>query len=558
MRIRGKESEFRIQNQESKIPNSLKKCPFVLGNIQPLIYRHPMKPLTTSVYTFSKLIDGGFLYVDKTAGIYDLLRPATGQYFLSRPRRFGKSLLISTLRAIFEGRRELFAGLDILNTKYDWKVHPVIHLDLGDREATTAAILNQSLLACVRERAKDLDIDLTNETAASAFRELVVKLSRRDGQVVILIDEYDKPLLSHLGADFSSEIQTTLKNFYSVIKSTEEYQRFVLLTGVSKFSKVSIFSDLNNLTDLTMRRSTATLLGYTEAELQDNFPDYIEQLAIEEGKTIEETRAIIRDWYNGYRFEERAQTVYNPVSVMKCFQEMKLKNYWFETGTPSFLINLLRSKPINFDDLSVPETAFSAYEANHLEPLPLLVQTGYLTIKDVTMAATGRRRQYRLGFPNYEIEESFSMWLAEGFSVTPQEELNSALNRMLAALNKGDIDETLETLKIFFANIPNTITLKHEKYYQTIFFTVFKLIGASIDAEVSTNIGRIDAVVKTETDIYIFEFKLHDTAENAVKQIQEKNYAQPYLNDGRPITLIGAAFDGKERNITTWVTEEEI
>jgi len=515
-----------------------------------------MKPLTTSVYTFSKLIDGGFLYVDKTAGIYELLRPATGQYFLSRPRRFGKSLLISTLRAIFEGRRELFTGLDILDTEYDWKPHPVIHLDLGTVRTRSVAEMEAGLLEKIGYSAKQNKYTLKSDNCYSAFEELVIALSKDEAKVVILIDEYDKPLLSHLGADFSSEIQTTLKNFYSVIKSTEEYQRFVLLTGVSKFSKVSIFSDLNNLTDLTMRRSTATLLGYTETELQDNFPDYIERLAIETDTTVEETKAIIRDWYNGYRFHYDAASVYNPVSIMKCFDELEIKNYWFETGTPSFLINLLCKKPINFGDLSVPETAFSAYEANHLEPLPLLVQTGYLTIKDVTTAATGRRRQYRLGFPNYEIEESFSMWLAEGFSVTPQEEINSALNRMLAALNKGDIDETLETLKIFFANIPNTITLKHEKYYQTIFFTVFKLIGASIEAEVSTNIGRIDAVVKTEKDIYIFEFKLHDTAEKALKQIHEKNYAQPYLNDGRPITLIGTAFDEKERNIAVWVTEK--
>jgi len=512
----------------------------------------PMKPLTTSCYTFSKLIDGGFLYVDKTAGIYDLLRPATGQYFLSRPRRFGKSLLISTLRSIFEGRRELFAGLDILNTQYDWKVHPVIHLDLGSCPSESVPELKENLLFKIRQVAMEHGCKLESNSHYNAFEELVVKLSRNNKQVVILIDEYDKPLLSHLGKDFSSEIQTTLKTFYSVIKSTEEYQRFVLLTGVSKFSKVSIFSDLNNLTDLTMRRSTATLLGYTEDELQDNFPDYIQQLAIEQGKTIEETRSILRDWYNGYRFHYDAPSVYNPVSVMKCFDERELKNYWFETGTPSFLINLLRKKPISFDDLTVQETAFSAYEANHLEPLPLLVQTGYLTIKSAS--TTGGLTMFLLGFPNQEIAQSFSYWLAKDFGNVEAQDLSSALNRMLKALNNNDIDETLETLKIFFANIPNTISLKHEKYYQTIFYTVFQLIGASIEAEVSTNIGRIDAVVKTETAIYIFEFKLHDTAENALQQIHEKNYAQPYQHDGRPITLIGAAFDEKERNIDTWVT----
>jgi len=512
-----------------------------------------MKPLTTSVYTFSKLIDGGFLYVDKTAGIYDLLHPATGQYFLSRPRRFGKSLLVSTLRAIFEGRRELFDGLDILKTDYDWKVHPVIHLDLGACPAESKEELNRSLDYLLVDNAQAHGVTLKRQGINARFTELISTLAKNN-KVVILIDEYDKPLLGHLGKNFSGEIQTTLKNFYSVIKSTEADQRFVLLTGVSKFSKVSIFSDLNNLTDLTMRRATATLLGYTEKELEANFSEYIELLASEQDKTVEEILPIIRDWYNGYRFHPSAKSVYNPVSVMKCFEERELKNYWFETGTPSFLIRLLRKHPINFDNLTVPETAFSAYEAKHLEPLPLLVQTGYLTIKGTD--DIGGLTYYHLGYPNQEIEQSFSLWLTKDFSNLQLQDIGSTLHRLLTALNDDDIDETLQALKIFFAKIPNDITLKHEKYYQTIFFTIFMLIGTSVETEVRTNIGRIDAVVKTKTNIYLFEFKLHDSAESALKQIVKKRYAERYLDDGRTITLIGAAFDQKERNITTWERSE--
>ena len=326
-----------------------------------------MKPLTTSVYTFSNLMEGGFLYVDKTAGIRELIRPAFGQYFLSRPRRFGKSLLISTLKAIFQGRRELFAGLALDRSDYDWKRYPVIHLDLGTAAARTAEELEIGLGEYVKENADAAGIALGNATSSSRFRELVLKLSAREGKVVILVDEYDKPLLGHLGEPSAKDIQRALKSFYGVVKGTEAHQRFVLLTGVSKFSKVSVFSDLNNLTDLTMDARTATLLGYTQAELEANFPDYIEALAAQIGKSREATLAELRLWYDGYRFEETAETVYNPVSVMKCFQERKFKNYWFETGTPTFLVDLLRRMPVSLGGREFAQTHRHAPQQVHQE-----------------------------------------------------------------------------------------------------------------------------------------------------------------------------------------------
>ncbi len=513
-----------------------------------------MKPLTTSIYTFSDLIAGGYLYVDKTAHIYELVREFKGQYFLSRPRRFGKSLLISTLKAIFLGQRELFDGLAIADTDYNWQTYPVIHLDLGTAAAQTAKELESNLLRKINYSAQEHNITLLSTEVAACFEELILNLANRDGKVVILVDEYDKPLLGHLEKPTAPEIQRILKEFYAVIKTTEPQQRFVLLTGVSKFSKVSIFSDLNNLTDLTMSRKSATLLGYTQSELEDNFPEYIAALSNELGKSHEDTLNELRDWYNGYRFEETAETVYNPVSVMKCFYDLRFKNYWFETGTPTFLVELLKRHPLDIDNLIVEESAFAAYDPEYLEPLPLLVQTGYLTIKDVKI--TGRLRQYRIGFPNFEIKESFSMWLARAFCAKPQEELNSALNRMLDSLESGDVDTMLENLKTFFDKVPNSISLRQEKYYQTIFFTVFTLIGAMTEAEVNTSIGRIDAVVKTKTDIFIFEFKLHGTAEEAIAQIHERRYADAYRDDGRNITLIGAAFSEKERNLDHWLVEK--
>ena len=384
-----------------------------------------MKPLTTSVYTFSKLIEGGFLYVDKTASIYELLRPACAQYFLARPRRFGKSLLISTLKAIFQGQRELLDGLAITDTDYDWQTYPVIHLDLGTAAAQTAEDLKEALYYAIDRNAKTFDIKLTQKSAPGRFHELIDNLANRDGKVVILVDEYDKPLLGHLEKPTAPEIQRVLKEFYAVIKTTEAHQRFVLMTGVSKFSKVSIFSDLNNLTDLTMRKSTATLLGYTQSEMETNFSEYIDALGNELGKDRKDVLDDLRDWYNGYRFEESAETVYNPVSLMKCLQELKFKNYWFETGTPTFLVHMLRKNPINLDNLTAAETDFSTYEPNNLAVLPLLVQTGYLTIKSVE--DFGGTNLFQLGYPNREIEESFSRWLVQDFSHLLGQDLTSAL-----------------------------------------------------------------------------------------------------------------------------------
>jgi hypothetical protein len=365
--------------------------------------------------------------------------------------------------------------------------------------------------------------------------------------VVILIDEYDKPILGHLGSPSAKDIQRVLKEFYGVVKGTEAQQRFALITGVSKFSKVSIFSDLNNLTDLTMRREAATLLGYTQEELEADFQEHIGALAAALGKSREATLADLRHWYNGYRFEETAESVYNPVSVMNCFDERKFKNYWFETGTPTFLVDLLQRSPVNLDDLRVDESDFSTYDPIALAPLPLLVQTGYLTILGAEDTDGGRA--YRLGYPNREIELSFSRWLAQGFSCVPAHDLSSALNRMLAALNEARVGDMLETLRIFFAKIPNDITIANEKYYQTIFFTIFRLIGAMVEVETRTNIGRIDAVVKTKTDIFIFEFKLKGTAKQALDQMREKRGFEPYLDDGRRITLVGVAFSPKSRNL---------
>jgi len=316
---------------------------------------------------------------------------------------------------------------------------------------------------------------------------------------------------------------------------------------------VSIFSDLNNLTDLTMSRKAATLLGYTQEELESNFGEYIDALAAERGESHELALEQLRLWYNGYRFHPDSETVYNPVSVMKCLDTREFKNYWFETGTPSFLIDLFKTQPLLPEKLEMPESAFSVYEPDRLDLLPLMVQTGYLTLR--RSRSFMQETWYDLGYPNREVSHSFSYHLAKGLGGTNDVDLNNSLRGVIGCLRQGDLDALMKHMKVFFAGIPYDIHLDNEKYYQSLFFSVFKLLGAEVEAEVRTADGRIDAVLKTPERVVLFEFKLHDTAEAALEQIHAKNYALPYQDDGRELICIGASFDPETRNLGRWLME---
>ena len=510
-----------------------------------------MKPLSTSIYTFEDLIQEGCLYVDKTKQISDLVIAPKGQYFLARPRRFGKSLLISTLKAIFQGKRELFEGLHIDTLEYDWKVHPVIHLNMGSTAADTPDELRTILTDLIIEQAERNNQPIKESIPSQMFLNLVNTLYKRDGKVVILVDEYDKPLLNHLQKEDIDEFQNILKSFYGVIKTSEEHQRFALITGVSKFSKVSIFSDLNNLTDLSMRADTATMLGYTQEELESNFPDYIDVLANTQNLSRQEILNKLRKWYNGYRFEADTPTVYNPVSVMKCFQENKFKNYWFETGTPTFLVEILKRQPVEFDELTLHETSMNSYDPSNITALTLLFQTGYLTIESCEM--TGMGNVYHLRFPNKEVDVSFNFTLARAFSATADALLSRTCQNVVKAFRSGDIDAAMENMTILFSQVPNEITLSYEKYYQSLMFFILKLLGTEVHTEVSNNIGRMDALISTEDHIYVIEFKLNGTAEEALKQIENKQYALPYTNDSRTLHKVGVEFNKDSRNIDRWL-----
>jgi hypothetical protein len=326
------------------------------------------------------------------------------------------------------------------------------------------------------------------------------------------------------------------------------------LTGVSKFSRVSVFSDLNNLVDLTMDARCADMLGYTQDELERNFAPHIEHAAAQRGRTVGEVLDQMRDWYNGYRFSKAQTWVYNPVSVGQFLDTGELSNYWFETGTPSFLIKLLKSRSYDIRNLSrlrLDDLSFSVYEVNDVTPEPLLFLTGYLTIQDYDP----EYELYTLGYPNREVENAFLRHLIDGFTATRKELAASHLADLRRALNEGDLDSLLGHLRVFFADIPHDIQLSNEKYYQTVFYLVFRIVGLDVDCEVRTEAGRIDAVVKTEARIFVVEFKLQGTAEKAIQQIHQRRYHEEYTADGREVLLVGAAFDPETRNLERWLVE---
>ena len=516
-----------------------------------------MKDITSSVYSFENLIQGNLLYVDKTEYIWQLIRPASAMYFLSRPRRFGKSLTVSTLKAIFEGKKELFKGLALYDKPYDWKPHPVIHLSFGDYNPinNTVERLDAYLMEKVKAVARELAVTLPEtQDASSAFGKLIDNAADK-GDVVILVDEYDKPILDNITNPEITNIQKCLKGFYSVLKDRNDKERFLFVTGVSKFSHVSLFSDLNNLSDITMDARYATMFGYTQEELEANFGDRIE--AVAGGQDIESFKAKIKEWYNGYRFHKNAKTVYNPVSFAKFLESGgEFNNYWFSTGTPSFLLELTKQKDFDFQaalNEPVPEVAFSAFEVDNLDPLTLLLQTGYVTIKD-TEERFGQT-WYFLDFPNREVAGAFSTYILHSYAGKTQTGTVQFAAEMAMSLLKGDLKKLRKIMEVFFAGIPYPVHKKQEAYFQAIFFSMFRLLGQYIEAESTTSDGRIDAVVQTDKAIYLFEFKL-DNDPTALEQIKAKEYFRKFLLDERDIYIVGVNFDSEKGNLIGWADQK--
>lgn len=508
-----------------------------------------LQKLPVGIQTFEKIRTENLLYVDKTQVIHRLI--TLGDYFfLSRPRRSGKSLTLSTIEAIYSGRRELFEGLWI-EDRWDWdRVHSVIHISFSSVDYQGSGLevgIAQQLIL----QAEKYSLQLASTTIKNMLAELIRKLAG-DERVVLLIDEYDKPIIDYLSdMEQAKENQAILKTLFSVIKDSDPYIEFMLLAGVSKFSKVSIFSDLNNLSDITQHRYFAALTGYTQAELEGNFEPYMLESESYLGLKRAELLAQLRYWYNGYSWDGRTY-VYNPFSILSFFQQSEFRNFWFETGTPTFLLKLLREDwRYQLEEMTVGEEAFANYDIENLQAIPVLFQSGYLTIKE--------RREfgiYVLGYPNAEVKESFLAYVIADLRNEQTALTRPMVVQLYQAFQHNDLEQVIRLIRSIFKNIPSQIFIRHaEAYYHSLIYLVFFYVGQYIESEVNTNNGRLDCVVQSASHIYIIEFKLDQSAEAALAQIKARGYADKYLSDPRPKVLLGINFSSQTKTVDSWVTD---
>ena len=507
--------------------------------------------LPLGLQDFRKIIENGFKYIDKTKYILQLCQNP-GAFFLSRPRRFGKSINLAILQELYSGSRELFKGLWI-EDKWDWSVkHPVIRLSftsIGFQSIGLKEALEQELL----QLAKHHQVQLSTAGIGGRFKELITKLGS-DQKVVILIDEYDAPIVNYLGKEIETAIlnRNILKEFYTVLKDADALIELIFITGVSKFSKVGIFSGLNNLTDLTAHSDYATMFGYTQAELEQYFSEEITTTAEILALSREELLDQLRWWYNGYRFHLNAETVYNPVSINMFFYRKEFDNFWFETGTPTFLINLLREQGIyNLELVPQSKQSMDTFELEDLNPYGLMYQTGYLTIK--SRNAFGL---YELGYPNHEVEHAMKAYLLESYSGLHHGDGLPLVFKLETFFRQQQVDKVMQTLQSVFKSIPYQLQESYpEKFFHAAIHLLFTYMGLSVHSEVCTSDGRLDALVETDTHIYILEFKLDESAEVALAQIRRKEYYQAFWSKGKVVVGIGVNFSSATKNVEEWTVE---
>lgn len=517
-----------------------------------------MRKLPIGIQTFEEIRSGGYLYVDKTEMVYQIANIGK-PYFLSRPRRFGKSLLISTFESYFQGRKDLFQGLAIENLETKWEEYPVLHLDLNARKYETAADLIAMLNQYLEKWELKYGTEKQDRSPEERFAYVIEQAYIRTGkQTVVLIDEYDKPLLQALlDENLLDEYRRILKAFYGVLKSADRYLRFVFLTGVTKFAQVSVFSDLNQLNDISMDRAYNALCGITKEELIHTFVPEIQCLGESEGLTFEETVHRLEKQYDGYHFcEDTSVGIFNPFSLLNVFQKLKFGNFWFQTGTPTYLVDLLKQSDYDLrlliNGVEVTVSAFSEYRAEISNPLPMIYQSGYLTIKYYDREVD----LYTLEFPNDEVRYGFLNFLVPYYTTVSDDETGFHIAKFMRELRAGDVDAFMERLKVFFAGMPYELSDNTERHYQAIFYVVFTLMGQFVETEVRSARGRADAVVKTQNAIYAFEFKLNGTAEEALKQIDEKGYLIPYTLEGKRLVKVGVNFSKETRNVDKYIVKE--
>lgn len=520
------------------------------------------RKLPVGIQSFEKLRSDNFVYVDKTEFVYQLVH-LNVPYFLSRPRRFGKSLLLSTLKAYWEGKKELFAGLAIESLEEGnpeaWKPYPIFYFDFdGENYAKNGAevVLDQHL----KKWEEIYGNQYNGFTLGGRFEGVLELAYRKTGRrCVILVDEYDKPLLEVMDDEVRKEhTKSVFKSFFGVLKKADEFIQFVFITGVSKFHKVSIFSDLNQLRDISLTRAFADICGITEKELLQNFDKELRDFAEEQETELQECFDMLKRKYDGYRFHPYGAHVYNPYSLLNAFSDNDFGSYWFESGTPTFLVRRIRDTGFDVQGFSrqtiyATESMLKDYTGDGNDPVPLLYQTGYLTITDFDKET----REYTLGFPNEEVKYGFIESLIPEYVDNYGSGAGNDISTLRRYAEKGNVDGIRKVLTSLFANITYTQAANpFEHYFQTVIWLTFTLLGKHACCEVHTYSGRIDCKVETKRFIYLFEFKRDDTAKAALSQIDSKDYACAFVADSRKLIKIGVSFDSDTRMLAGWEIEE--
>ena len=509
------------------------------------------------IQTFSELREKGYVYVDKTEAVFRMANGNSKYVFLSRPRRFGKSLLASTLHAYFEGRRDLFKGLAIERLEEDWAQYPVLHFDMSKGKHEDKDKLNRFLISQLSDNEENYGLQGAGDDANDRLSRLIKRLYKQTGrQVVMLIDEYDAPLLDVVHEEENlPKLRYVMRNFYSPLKGCEQYLKFVFITGITKFSQLSIFSELNNIGNISMDEEYAAICGITKEELAGQMAEDIEILAQKQGKTWEETLRDLTEYYDGYHFTWPSPDVFNPFSLMTAMKKGKTGAYWFETGTPTYVVEMLRKYDVEPDEIGedkVRESAFNAPIEGADDMTPLLYQSGYLTIKDYDK----RLDRYRIDMPNKEVRLGLMESLLPNYMT--KRKANKAMSLipdLYDAMDRGDVDGAMRLLQAFLLTIPQTANTNYEGHYQQVLYIIFTLIGFYVDVEVHTSKGRVDMVMRTSDTLYLIELKIDKSAEAAMRQINLKDYASRFSLCGLPIVKVGVNFDTEERTITDWKIE---
>lgn len=508
------------------------------------------------IQDFEKIRTGGYAYVDKTALIYKLANEGN-YYFLSRPRRFGKSLLLSTMEAYFAGKRELFEGLAMERLENDWTAYPIVHLDLNTGKYDSEEALRQVLDDFLSPLEDQYGTYRSEVTPELRFKGIIERMAKKHGRrVVVLVDEYDKPLLQNFdNAELQEKLRSMLKAFYSVLKTQDRYVRFGFFTGVTKFGKISVFSDLNYLTDLSMDYRYDTICGITRQEMTDNFSEDIKALGDRYGISFDEACSRLKKRYDGYHFVENGEGVYNPFSLLSTLAKLRFGSYWFETGTPTFLVDLLKRDNFCLPNLTAQEVSgdfLNSIDSVERSPVPIIYQSGYLTIKTYDE----RFDTYTLGFPNDEVEEGFVNFLLPFYAHVDENRSPNFIGNFVRELELGHAADFMRRMESLFADTDYRVVGNAELYFQNAFYLVAKMLGFYVDVERTVSDGRIDMVAKTKDFIYIFEFKCDQTAEAAIMQIDERGYAKPYASDHRRLVKIGVNFSREKRCIDDWKISE--